>query len=128
MHSLTLRKHFAQKVSGCGTVKWFMTWLGPTRGFTSLLLPTIAKATCLCRLFGYFISRDRPRHLKLGIEKKWKLHSNRSTALLCSPKLSLESQNLHGLCKNILEYPLNITMEISIIVYSIPPHFSWCKN
>ena len=46
----------------------------------------------------------------------------------CSPKLSLESLILHCLCENFLEYPSEITIRISAIVYLIPQHFSWFKN
>ena len=42
----------------------------------------------------------------------------------CSPKLSLERWILHCLCGKLL----NITIEISIIVYLIPKQFSWFKN
>ena len=45
-----------------------------------------------------------------------------------SPKLSLESWNLHCLCKNFPENPRHIITEISIIVYSVPQHFSCLKN
>ena len=45
-----------------------------------------------------------------------------------SPKLSLESWILHYLCKNFPEYPPEIIIKTSIIVYVIPQYFSWFKN
>ena len=46
----------------------------------------------------------------------------------CSPKLSLGSWILHCFCKNFPEYPPNITIRTSTIVYLIPQHFSWFKH
>ena len=46
----------------------------------------------------------------------------------CSPKLSLESWILHCLCENFPEYPPDIIIQTSIIVYLISQHFSWFKN
>ena len=45
-----------------------------------------------------------------------------------SPKSSLEHWILHFLCKNLPEYPPDITMWTSAIVYLIPQNFSWFKN
>ena len=46
----------------------------------------------------------------------------------CSPKLSFESWILHCLWKNVPEYPPEIIILTSIIVYLISQHFSWSKN
>ena len=43
-------------------------------------------------------------------------------------KLSLESCILYPLRKNFREYPHDITIRISVIVYSSPQYFSWFKN
>ena len=46
----------------------------------------------------------------------------------CFPQLSLESWMLHWLCENFPEYPPDIIIQTSIIVYLILQHFSWFKN
>ena len=45
---------------------------------------------------------------------------------ICSPKLSLQSLILYCLRENFLEYPPNITIETSIMVYLTP--ILWFKN
>ena len=46
-----------------------------------------------------------------------------------TPKLSLESWILQCFRENFAEYLCDITIRISIIIYSVPQHFSWfrCK-
>ena len=46
----------------------------------------------------------------------------------CSPKLSLESWIYIAFARSFPEYPPNITIRISIIVYLITQCFSWLKN
>ena len=60
----------------------------------------------------------------LGSLKTWKF-------LLQDVLLSmiiLESWTLHCPCENFLEYPPNITIGVSIVVFLILLHFSWFKN
>ena len=45
-----------------------------------------------------------------------------------SPKLSLESWILHCPPYSFSKYLRDITLGVSIIVYSVPQHFSWFQN
>ena len=53
---------------------------------------------------------------------------NALSRILNSPKVSLERWFLHFRCKNFSEFPPDLTIEVSIIVFLIPQHFSWFKN
>ena len=53
---------------------------------------------------------------------------NALSRIFCSPKLSPESWIFHCLRKNNPEYPLDITIGTSTIVYLIPQHFWFFKN
>ena len=46
----------------------------------------------------------------------------------CSPELSLKNWILHCVRENFPEYPPDITIQISTIVYLIPQLFSWLKS
>ena len=53
---------------------------------------------------------------------------NELSRTFCSPKSSLQSWIFHCLFENFREYLRDIPLAISIIVYSVPQHFSWFKN
>ena len=65
-----------------------------------------------------------PKFWILGSLKNWKhaFPDNMLFRAFCSPKLSLESWIFYCLYE-FLEYPSNITIGISVIVYSIPQAF-----
>ena len=65
---------------------------------------------------------------KLWYFRLFKSLKNARSRTFQSPKLSLGSWISHFICENFPEYPPDIIIPASIIVYLIQQHFSWFKN
>ena len=63
--------------------------------------------------------------LDFGLSQSLK---NALSRILYSPKVSLERWFLHFFCKNFSEFPPDLIIEVSIIVFLLAQLFSWFEN